>query len=783
MSDLAGRVPLYQRLPEIHRIRDGQQTPPDQLKAYLHAVEQALGGIHENIEALYNDFFIDTCDDWVIPYIADLLGTSHLKGPAWTLRADVADTVALRRRKGTLGAIERLTGKLTGWPARAIELYANLAWSQHLNHQRPDRGGVVALADPPPTRFDVRRGGTAPIRDPAMLALRGTPFDPFAYTPDVKRADDGACHINLPNLAVFVWRLAGYRLPLTRPLAKGFANLGPPPAGSGLARFAVRFDIDPLDRPVRLFNTYRRPEATGAGNAQALTAADAVPGPIIDARLSSEKQAGNPAAYIAVDSFDATASPPTGFDLAEIGLQLYLPEQPFAGAVWSFRGDNLCAWEDGLRRPLRAGEIVIDPDIGRVLFGVASAAERNALMRTVGGQPQARIFTGYTYAAVGPVGAHPVSRKAPSAVIADAPVELRPVAALGGPTLPSALANLNSASAPVVVEIRDSMVHDLDLASLPGAVSEAGLVSLRLRHPLVIRAAAGHRPVIRLANPLAFRPTDPGADWVRKLSVRLEGVHLARGSAFTAADGALVARAAVARLELDGVSLDPGGHRLRDGSRAPMATAITLANGYGFAAAADQDAFEPTPDIVIQRSVTGTLRIDDGYRLVIAQSIVDAGREVGDVAGDAFAVTAAADPLNGWAARASVDAVTFFGRVRVKSASGCGGIFIHALEVLDNQHGCLKHCYLGGVGDRLPPHHACVEGPGVQLAFTATWFGAPGYGQLTRTTDQRIRKRGPHDDQMGAFGPLLEEHKLTNLGIRLREFMPVGIRPLLLLVT
>ena len=117
MSDASTRTPFFQRLPEIYRIRDAEQFPPDQFKAYLKIFEVTFGAIHENIEALYHDLFIDTCDDWVIPYIADLLGTSHLQGEAQTLRADVADTIALRRRKGTLGAIERLAANLTGWAA------------------------------------------------------------------------------------------------------------------------------------------------------------------------------------------------------------------------------------------------------------------------------------------------------------------------------------------------------------------------------------------------------------------------------------------------------------------------------------------------------------------------------------------------------------------------------------------------------------------------------------------------------------------------------------------
>ena len=100
-----GRVRLYERLPEIYRIRDDELDPPHQLRQYVALVEEAYGAIRENIESLYHDLFIETCDEWVIPYIGDLLGTSHLSGLAETLRSDVANTVELLRRKGTLGAI------------------------------------------------------------------------------------------------------------------------------------------------------------------------------------------------------------------------------------------------------------------------------------------------------------------------------------------------------------------------------------------------------------------------------------------------------------------------------------------------------------------------------------------------------------------------------------------------------------------------------------------------------------------------------------------------------
>jgi len=784
-------VPLFDRLPEIYRTRDSEQTPPNQLRAYLAAIEGPFGALHEHIAQIYEDLFIDTCDDWVIPYLADLLGTTHLKGEPRTLRADVADTIALRRRKGTLGAIERLAVNLTGWACRSVELRENLGWSQYLNHQRPDAGGEPPYADPRLTRFHVPRGGTASLRDPAALALLGTPFDNFAYTADVKPAAGDARHINLPNLAIFLWRLAVYRLPRVRPLAKGSIDLGAQPAG--LARFALRFDLHPLDIPVRLFNTSRpgflRPGTSG-GVVSPLTEADAVPGPMLDARLTSGTPAGHPNAYVQVDFYNAAVTPPTGFDLGDVGLHLFMPQTlapllvpppPQTEWRWRFRGDNLCAWETGLRRPLRSGEIVIDPGIGRLLIGLDTSAQAGELIVSQNGELVSRMFVSFTYGAAGPVGAHPVTRSVP----APAPtVDQRRVGdVVGGITLQAALNGLDVATTPVVIEIQDSLVHDIDLSLLPGTAID-GTVSLRLSQPLTIRAAGEHRPIVRLAQPLSLRPVSASAATPDEPRVRLEGLYLAPNEAapFPAGE-ALINRAAVARLEIIGCTLAPGGHSLRDGSRAAMQPALLLVNGYGFTNAADVDAFVPTPDIVIQRSITGTLAVDERYRLDIEDSIVDAGLGFNDAPKGLFAIAAATDPVNGWAARLDFDGLTCFGPVRVAAVGGFGGIFTQRFEVLDNQRGCIKWTAFSGDADRLPPNHFCVQASDARIVFTSERFNDPGYAQLARESDRRVRELGPDDDAMGAFGFLLEAHKWTNLQVRLREFMPVGVRPLVVPVT
>jgi hypothetical protein len=775
-------VPLYERLPEIYRIRDEEGRPAGQLQAYLGLVEDAFGAVHENIRALYDDLFIETCDDWVIAYIADLLGTSHLAGDPWTLRADVADTIALRRRKGTLGAIELLTFNLTRWGVHCVELRENLVWHQHLNHQRPDQGGQPPYGLPGVTRHQVIRGGTATLRDPATLSLLNTPFDRFGHIPDLRPPAGNGIRTNLPNLAIFLWRLEAYRIGVSQPV---FRSVEPNPTAAGdEAAFIARVVVHPTDEPLALFNSARYdPER----RPPVLTKLDETPGAMARARLSDDAPAGNPAAYLAAEPYDATDPNLSDLEISDVGLQLHLPAAPFGGDDWRFRGANLCAWEDGLAPPLGNREIAVDPVIGRLAIGVNTAAEGAAL--------EAGLRLTHTYGAVGPVGAHPISRASAPEIWAGEPVDLRIVNFHQDPNgLAGALSAIHNAPQPIVIEIQDSMTHDLDLASaaVGGTINEAGGANLRLNRSLIIRAASGERPVIRLRRPLRLRPTHvSGANAAEQaqfdavmdhLTLRLEGLYLTRAAGFPA-NQPLIARAALHSLEVIGCTLDPGGHRQLDGSRAPLRDGVSLREPYGFNNAADETTFAQTPEVHVQRSVAGALLIDRGYRLYLTDSIIDGGRGVTDDPGTVFALSGASDPLAGWGPPTQVSGASFLGRTRVETLNGAGGIWVHGLEVLNNQTGCIKFSYFSGLGDRLPQNHGCLTASEAKLRFVSEIFGQAAYGQITRTSDRRIWENGPNNDLMGAFGFLLEAHKWRNLQIRYREFMPLGVRPLLIAVT
>ncbi len=783
------RKSLYDRLPEIYHLRDAEQSPPHQLKAYLDILDTVPEAIRDDIEALYHDFFIGTCSDWVIPYIADLLGTSHLAGDPWTLRADVARTVHHRRRKGTLGAIESLTFALSGWAVHTVELREQLVWHQHLNHQRPDEGGT------PPTPLGIAsarhisgavRGGTVTLRDPALLSLQGGPFNRFAHLVDVKPPVIGAIRHNLPNLAIYLWRLQDYTIPVTRPVLYhkdgiDIKNLTPGAGPGDPKLFALRYDAHPLAEPMVLFNTHRYDSEADPPD---LTHPDAVPGPMPRPRLSQDTVTGNPGAYVDIDLYTGSVPDPPGPD--HVGLTLHLPEAVFGSVpwYWTFRGANLCAWEAGLNPPLREHEIVVDPDHGRILFGVGGVAETDEAIPLRDGIHVSATY-GFSGSSTGSTGAHPIVR-------GDSPtgtVKINHATVAGGLGLQDALGDAQIVSpSPLVIEIEDSRIYELDVEFVTGASHDGGW-TLNLGRSLWIRAASGQRPIIKLKKPLAFRPKDvtgPGAPaLMENLDVTLEGVYITwdhQPGAYGANDP-LIDRAAVNQLTLDGCTLDPGSHAQLDGTRQPTRYAFTLTNDYGFSNPADVDAFDQTPKIVVTRSLCGPMAMDDGYKLTLTDAIVDAASGIGHPT-PALALHAATGAAEDeWGPTLSISGMTCFGRMRVESATGQGGIWVHRLEVHDNQVGCIKFSSFSGQGDRLPQHQACVTADQAALSFASEIFGQGGYAQLRLRSHRKILEQGPGRDTMGAFGYLLNTHKWKNINIRYREFMPVGVRPVLIPVT
>ena len=186
---------LYSLLPAIYRLRDAQQGEP--LKAVISVIAEQVEVIEEDLSQLYDDQFIETCADWAIPYIGDLVGLRSAGGfsPDSSIpRSEVANAISLRRRKGTASALEELAHSSTGWPARVVEYFRLLATTQHMNHIRPENRSLASL------------------RDWKDLEDLGTPFDDLAHNADIRSIAMRRGRYNIPNVGIFLWRLQSFRI-------------------------------------------------------------------------------------------------------------------------------------------------------------------------------------------------------------------------------------------------------------------------------------------------------------------------------------------------------------------------------------------------------------------------------------------------------------------------------------------------------------------------------------------------------------------------------------------
>ena len=121
--------------------------------------------------------------------------------------------------------------------------------------------------------------------------------------------------------------------------------------------------------------------------------------------------------------------------------------------------------------------------------------------------------------------------------------------------------------------------------------------------------------------------------------------------------------------------------------------------------------------------------------LSLTESIIDGGSEGnnGSPSELPFAISGSSnDPANSWGAPTEINGVTVYGQIRVESINGRGGLCKNRMEVLDDQHGCLKFCYFSGDGDRLPQNYGCVNGRQARLDFESDIFGHPAYGQTCK---------------------------------------------------
>lgn len=228
---------LYALLPEIFRDRD--KTAEDavsgggHLLKYFNALGHVLDLSRHTLEQYYDDRFPDTtvdghrCQDWLLPYFADLLAVNLYSPYPDGQRQEVANAVRWAQRKGTLQATEEIVEAITqsegeiqeGWKRVATTARIGLpllsamatgepqamapdpaAGSENATAQEISRHPAIRAVTP-----DLRQVSRAVKADSGTPASRATRF---GWSGQVWPQDDAAGRAETSGAAHTVWRQA-----------------------------------------------------------------------------------------------------------------------------------------------------------------------------------------------------------------------------------------------------------------------------------------------------------------------------------------------------------------------------------------------------------------------------------------------------------------------------------------------------------------------------------------------------------------------------------------------
>lgn len=741
MNDLASER-LYNLLPAIYRIRDLKEG--EQLRALLGVIENEMRALEGDIDGLYENWFIETCADWVIPYIGDCLGIHGvypLSARAGSSRAYVANTLAYRRRKGTAAVLEQVARDVTGWPAHALEFFQLLGLTQNLNHLR------------------MNKAQTAHVRDAKRIDLVNDPFDNAAHTADVRRITTRGGKYNIPNLGIFLWRLQSY--PLDRVTARKADE------------FDGGYRFDPTGRDIPLFN---RPQTEM--KITHLSEEINIPGRLRRVPLHEDLE-GRRLALIN----------------EEIPDTLYFGQQPVFGISLIFGGGAevevspdeiiICSLSQWQRPPSnieyinRSGEVVslpikaaVDPEMGRLAL-----AE--------GISPQ-EVLVNYSYGFSQDVGAGPYSRSDSIQNILNRDVDWqvgvsREKAGVHDEaifeTIGEAVSEWNDKPAGTfgIILIMDCRTYEENLT-----------INIPVGSQLLITAADW--PVIE--NPSGAPPSIrlSGMFTARRLRPHILGNIEVRGTAGADADpGGLV---------VDGLLIE-GKLKVDEGNLGGLQVAhCTLVPGTGgIETLSDENGRNDSLKLTLVGTICGRIGLSDYVPgLSVTESIIDPE-------GSTDRTDIAAMVAKG--AKVRVEESSIMGHSEMRYLEASNSIFTGLVRAEEQQKGCVRFSSLP-YNSHTPRRFCCqpdlalaklaaaakqetpsleklpiseMEALCVRLhpVFTSLEYADPGYGQLGLTCAEEISTGAEDGSEMGVFGNLQQPQREANLRAALEEYVRFGL--------
>ena len=750
---------LYSLLPAVYRLRDSAQGEP--LRALLALIQQEYDAVEQDITNLYENWFIETCAEWVVPYIGDLLDVRPVyaaSSDTFSARAYVANTLEFRRRKGTATMLEQLAFDVTGWPARVVEFFQLLATTQYLNHLR-----LSNLA-------------TADLRNADALELVGGPFEQIAHTVDLRHISDGRGKYNIPSIGLFVWRQQDYQIgpipvspndptktDLNGPTRQGDARPVISPADG-------RYTFNPLGASAPLFNLPQ----TQTDFTQSVTEIN-VPGPLRRRPLYEELEA------LRQSEVDKVPAPAPVYFGSDPVFQVAID-----GAFVPFDQIMICNTSDisatDWRRPASSKSytpsgggasvsmpirLSVDPVRGRIAFPTGAKL------------PSQSLEVSYTYGFGGDLGAGPHDRGTWFSTPTTAPPpftsahrwqravsqELKPVANAVFNTFTDAIKAWNKqvkGSNPVldgVIAFLDSSTYKEDLNNTPIALPE------------------GSRLLILAADWEAVRQSPTGT----ALTLDPDGLRPHFLGPITVNGTAPAQSTKPGQLFIDGLLIE-GQITVAPGNLGTLGIShSTINSGGGLTVQSSGGDTNHALAVNLYRSICGPISFDPNSpaQLNTVDTIISSGP-----------ASASTDPaINVPGATSSISTTTVFGTTNSFILSASDSLFTGKATATRKQTGCVRFSFVP-VGSQTAQRYRCQPDlalTGVPASaqdpiiarlspqFTSVDIGQPGYAQLSAACPPEITTSADNGAEMGAFNFLQQPQRATNLQTALEEYLRFGL--------
>lgn len=755
-----------QKDPGLSRKQQGrlQELLEKKKRGPLGALLSVIGGqlqvMEADIAGLYENWFIETCDEWVIPYIGDLLGVRGLHPDTsetfFSQRARVANTLAYRRRKGTATVLEQLASDTTGWPARAVEFFELLGTTQNHNHIR------------------IHNSRTPDIRRTDDLELLNTAFDRITHTADVRHIDIDRGRHNIPCIGLFLWRLQSY------PVC-GVTALPVEGKRDGCYTFSpLGFDTHFFNRPqVEKEITHLADEINVPGPLRRRPLYDELEArrqALIDGRTPDVAYFGERPVFqihVQYDGLQApTEIPPENILICDLS-----EDEPSMSEDWPRpRSDREYQPGDGSPGKLHPISVAVDPETGRLAFPEGTTPNK--------------VEVSYSYGFSGDLGGGPYNRRGSVDAVLEGKVDWQVAVSGEMPPAPGAIFgtiaeaietwNSESASPDVnvgIIALTESCTYDGD--TLP---------RIRIREGKQLAVVAADWPEEGRCGPPSEGKSElpRGQLYPSGLKPHLRGNVKVEGKAAESS-------ATPGRLLLDGLSFEGnitilkgnlGGLRIAHCTLVPGRSGLKVGSG------------NERLKIDLDRSILGSIDLKPSISgLSISESIVDnAGGQ---------AITALGTPIE-------MRKTTVFGETRGLGITASDCIFNEKIEIVRRQEGCVRFSYIPQKS-KTPRRFRCQ--PDMEIdrqvseaeerrdsgqdrkeiekrilgwlipTFSSSQYGHHAYAQLSRHCPRLITTGAEDGSEMGAFSFLKQPQRAASLRDCIDEYLRFGLEAGLIFVT